>query len=253
MIGPEERDLVERDVDGELTEGERRRLRQLAESRPEIEAYERQIHEVVETIHRVGLVEAPGDLVRNVLARVRRMRRRPERARPRRPTAPARLRYALAFAAGLALGALAIGLLTGGIRGSSSRAGMSATLLPPERLGQQRIVERKSLVKGAIRAEVAVAVAPGGALVVDLQLRAPEDLEAVVAFDPTALGAAAVHRQGAPASQVRIEAGEVRLDRAGGGSFRITLDGRTDASLRLSLAGGGDALEQDLTVRASGS
>jgi hypothetical protein len=244
-------ELIHREIDGEITPEESAELRRRVAEDSGLLTERERLGALSRSLAAVGLEEPPPGFVADVMRALR--LRASERPRwietwravfSRRPV----LAPALSLAAGILVGALVVGLL-GASRIMTRDDDAAGTILPASRRDSLRPVDRQELVADGIRGEVTTRRG-GGELLAELHVESRTPLQIDWEFDQAALAPVAFERGTPTAGQVTLEPGHVRISQAGSGQYRLvlSLNDPSPATLRLSLTGGGIALERRLAA-----
>ena len=154
--------------------------------------------------------------------------------------------YALSLAAGVVLGAIGIGALDPSALSIRDEA-TAGTILPPDRLGAFREVDRQELASQGLRGD---AVTRRGDRTVQTELRFESDrpVRLVVEFDANSFSPLGFGRSVAAEGDVVLEAGRVRIAHSGAGSYQVFLGVLSPkvAPLTLRVEGEGVLIERRL-------
>ncbi|MGH8494578.1 MAG: anti-sigma factor family protein [Gammaproteobacteria bacterium] len=221
MIDERDIELVHADIDGEIGASQRERLRERLAASAELRAYKSRLQELAEVLDSVPPLEPPGDLRRELLQRVDLSGRHKSRfpSAGWRPT-PIVLRYAAAFAAGLALTAILYETVSLDDQSPEELARLAGTMIysqqPPGTTEEDRLVLQSDELRG------------------DVTLHRGADVW-IVAFhlDSSAPVEVAMKFGGLPFrgfAQLQDELGEVSI---AGGAMRLVSDGKREFAVFL--------------------
>jgi len=223
---PRIEELINRDIDGDITEKEVSELRSHLARDPESQAYHEDLRKVAGWLQRVPPAEAPPSLKPQVMAEVRvrsLAQETPTTGTPRRPFLERwfgggllpRPAYAWSAAAGFVAGILVFALLQGGL-GSIDRSEVSGSMGSAS--GSAARVE---LGPGGI--EGSFALLPEVARVRGvLYLEGSAWTSASIAYDETRVALSGIRWEGGVAEVDGSEPGKVRVGHAGARSYTIT-------------------------------
>jgi hypothetical protein len=241
MIEPRLEDLVQREVDRQTTPEESRALQELAERRADVSAYLERIRGVSRQLEAMEPIEPPPDLMEEVMRTVRRTPHAPPVGwleTLRLALRPTTLRYAGAFAGGIALGALVVALAGTSPLSRNDRPALSGTMLPGDRRAGLATVDHARLEVEGVRAD-ALARAGGGLVEVELQLASDRAVDVSLGFDGRTLSPVSFERSRPGDDDVRLGADQVQLRHVGQGRYVFRLETReaSPSVLRLKLGG----------------
>jgi hypothetical protein len=232
--------LMNAQLDGELTAEESERLRQILDARPDMKAEYEKLGNVLATLDQLGMEDPPASLKQNVLRAVR-ANPAPKTSRGWLSTlfgGGGGIRPWTTLAMGAALGVLAFAILSGNLTsraGSDSRS-MTGTMLPVGRAATYRVIKSHqfTLAQGSIVAE-ALSGTDGSAL--RLTTDAPAGTEVTVSYDPGDWEARSVKQEPA-GNEVMLGTGRlsVRMLRPGHGQYLLDLVPRGSAGSPLQIA-----------------
>jgi hypothetical protein len=242
-------ELMQREIDGVNSAAETNRLRELLAGSPDLDARFGVLRRASEALGRVERLDPPPGFADDVMSTVRRRLPEPRpgwREALRALLAPVPL---AACAAALVLGVVLGGLLPqdAGLFPGRERDALSGTVLPHGRLGSSANLDRQAVAGEGVRGE-AVTRIEEGRLVVDLELDTTRPVDVSLELEGTGLSPRAFSRDGPPAGDVRISAGEVRFVlptgrgrtsvafdrvRPGGKSLRLRVGDEGDQKLSL--------------------
>ncbi len=223
-------DLVEKDISGEITGEERRRLQAHLDENGKAREIHRRMLETCEVLNKVGDLEPPAGMKVRIMDSIdpalyssaaRRGRRAPLSDALLRP----RLRLACAFALGIAIGLVIYSMMPGAGPGSGRRdaAYLYGTIAGGERveLGE---IGSTAFAEAGVEGEI-VLLRTGNILVLETEFTAGAGIGLVVEFDP-----ARIRFEGYGAADgldMRIVAsdGSVAAYGAGAGRYVLTLIG----------------------------
>lgn len=148
-------ELVQADIDGEISETQREGLRARLAASPELRAYQASVRELVDILDSVPALEPPVDLRQDLLQR---LSGHPGRKEPRVSAgwrwAPPALRYAAACAAGIGIAAILHETMSLGDQSPEQLARLAGTMLyqeaPPEAALQDRLVLEEDELRGEV-------------------------------------------------------------------------------------------------------
>ncbi len=242
-------DLIHREIDGESSPADSAELRGRIAEDPGLRAEHARLTTLTRSLDAIGQEEPPAGFVADVMRAIRLgATLRPSwietwrSAFARRPV----LAPALSLAAGIVVGALAVGLV-GPSRLMTRDDSAAGTILPAERLDSLLQVDRQELAADGLRGET-IMQRRDGELLAELRLESQKTLQVDWEFDPGALTPLAFER-GAPAlGAVTLEPNRVRITQAGSGKYRLVfgLKGHARTAIRLTLMGEGILLERKL-------
>jgi hypothetical protein len=240
MPGKDTRELIQRELDGVLSEQERQELARLLEGDAEARRIRSDMQGLALTLNRVKEEDPPPSLKPAVMRAVEELEGRRARAgAPRRALSRLKLpRVRFAFAAGLAAGIVlfaGIEAITPGLL--VEEVGVRGTLAPePPRTG-----EIPNLVLHAGSAECAVTFLPaGGDPTLLVRLETPEAAAVELTWTDE-LQAVGVSRISGNAGEYEVRPGRVRIAAGGSSSVEVRFAGRAavGAELSVRLAGPG--------------
>ena len=253
-------ELIHREVDGRLAPQEAARLEELVAADPGLRVEREAAREVARMLAGVPREEPPPGLIADVMRSVRALPRAATRRRPAAGTLfgagrPATLRYALAFAAGLAFGAVSGALVSrSSLRPALDGSELAATMLPDEaRKGVP--VDRTTVAIEGLRGEVTTTLA-GSRVVAEIHLESSQPVDVSVDFDPKVLWPVGIERSQAPGGgQVTLGADRLDLVQAGTGRYKLVLGvNRPETSpLRVKFSLGDRRVERTLETRRPNS
>lgn len=247
-------ELLQREIDGENSPGESAELQRRIALDPKLKASADELLSLSRSLAAVGQEEPPQGFVADVMRAIRAKGARVtggwietwRAAFGRRPA----LGYSLSLAAGIVLGALAIGAFGPSALSIRDEAAVG-TILPPGRLGSFREVDRQQLTSEGLQGE---AVTRRGDRTIQAELRV-ESIQPVgltLEFDANSFSPLGFGRSVAAAGDVVLEPGRVRIAHSGTGTYQVFLGARSPrpAPLTLKIEGEGVLLERRLETSA---
>jgi len=247
-------ELLHREIDGENAPEESAGLRRLTAARPDLrESYEA-LRRLVTDLGSLGEVEPPPGLALDVMQAIRNKATAPRpsvgwlrvlsTAFAWRPT----LGHAFSLAAGLLVGALAVGL-AGPSRLSSRLDGPSAagTILPSGRLTSLRAIDRQEISEGGVRGEAVTRLAEGR-LLAEVRIESGGPVDVTLEFDPAAFWPVGFEQDGTSLGEAVLGPGRLRLSQIGAGRCLLILgsSGSARPKVRLTLEAAGGLFKRDL-------
>jgi len=235
-------------LDGVAAPHEKAALEGYLNRNPEARDRYRDWKELFDSLHAVGLEEAPPALKSNVMRSV---------ADRRRAAAPARgwveslrdlfrapaWRSAMTFASGVGVGAAAIAIVAGNLGGGSrfESSEFSGAMIPRSAQVSGAIVEVRTLEAEGLLVSVGTRRTPNGVVVrIEANGGGADGSELVANFDGGALHPAAFRIDPPSAGEVAVGPGRIRVGLQGAGTFTLSLrteEART-APLELELRSG---------------
>jgi len=221
-----DRELLQRDIDGELSPPEQTALHDRLRADPALRAEYEKLLDVRRRLDEVGLVDPPPGLVSDVQRAVRLAVARGESRQGAWLGPLLARRPALALAATLAIG-IGAGVLVAGLLGQGSwpavdESQVAGTILSPGR-ADLPVVDRVRLEGAGLRAE-AVARMAAGIVVADLVIEPPRTAELFVETGGSGLQPRGFEAlDGLTAAGAILEGGGVYLADASPGRYRLAL------------------------------
>jgi hypothetical protein len=262
-LDPEIDRLLQEMLDGGATPEEVRRVESLLAASPEGRERRRELEHLFLTLNRTPLVDPPADLRENVLRRIRVLPTpatadagwlsAARAAFARRPA----LGIAFPFAAGVAIGVLALSAWTGhlgpGTPGTSLP--VSGTMMSPDSASPAAGEHRREWRWGATRV-VLEATRHGETTVARLECHEASGVEILLTFDPSTTSLAALRRTSPAGGAMSLEAGTLTLRLEGNTDDTIEFHQPAAAGvpIHVSIRTPGGTAEDDLPVasRATG-
>ena len=243
-------DLVQREIDGENSPAESAELQRRIALDPQLEGSADKLLSLSRSLAAVPQEDPPPGFVADVMRAIRTKGARVtggwietwRAAFGRRPA----LGYGLSLAAGIVLGALAIGALGPAALSTRDEAAVG-TILPPGRLGSFREVDRQELASEGLRGE-AVTRRGDRTVQAELRLESSKPVRLTLEFDANSFAPLGFGRSVAAEGDVVLEPGRVRIAHSGAGTYQVFLGTRSPkpAPLTLRVEGEGVFLERRL-------
>jgi anti-sigma factor RsiW len=246
MIQEKLADLIQREIDGELSSEERQTLREILESDSEARRLSDRLHELVRSLSSVAHAEFPADLrgsiLRSIAASDVRREVEPEPRPPHRHRTPRWMPLQVRpFAAGLAAGVAVTAL----VLGISSRLQPDASSVVGTMRSQNEVDAWKAIGRLGLEADRTTGRADvwarDGARLLTLELRALEETEVVVEFDPPTWDLTSFERSRSDGA-VQIGRDHLSWKHNGVGTYRLqwqsTKEDVVSLSLRVKLRAG---------------
>ncbi len=250
MIDPKYIELINRDLDGELTERERRALEAYLASNPEARTYSDEIHKLSEMLDKVERLEPHPNLKKKILNSVstKRVERR-EKSWNWLPQFHLRLNFRLvfSFAAGVVAGLFLFAIINP--LQPVKQVDLVGTIGLEQTAGAMRVMDRSEIRQGDLRATLSTLV-NGKLALVEMQLNTSVASDVVVTFEPSKLaphGLTHVQRFEGP---VQFGTGVVRFQHRGGNRYRLwfKVESPEESRVRVSMTTSGEHLERELVV-----
>lgn len=252
MLTDNQRLLIQRAVDGDLSESEKAEFHALIESHAEARKFYHQIDNIGILARDVGTVDAPGSLKADVLRSVRR-----SSATSAPPRAFGALfgvllnpRLAYGLAAGVVIG-LGIGAMTlKSHTGQMDPLVLSGTILGGTNPKTLTRVDSDSFSDGTTKGRVAVDVA-NHLYYVQIELESSQDISADLEYDPSSYVVRAFEQAVPKPGSIMSGAGQVRATHSGRNRYLFVLEHINDESpapVVLRITGTGTIYERSLEI-----
>ncbi len=232
MLSENQKLLIHRAVDGELTESEKAEFHLLLEASAEARKFYNQMDNIDALTKSLGTVEAPGQLRADVLRALRESKSRASSPRSLGATFGVLLSPRLAFglAAGLVIG-LGVGALTLKTQtGQLDPLTLSGTILGgtnPETLVR---VDSDSFVDGSTKGYVTVDVAKQ-LYYIQIEIESAQEVSADVEYDPSGYVVRAFEQAVSKPGNIVSGAGQIRTSHSGRNRYLFVLEHISETEL----------------------
>lgn len=256
MIEPHEEDLIQRDLDGALSDEETAVLGRVLVANPAAAARRHELRRLAGLL--LEMVEDPPPSLASAVAS------RLPTARGRRASVlgflessrlafarPATRRPALAFAAGLVFGGASALLVLSGPLAGPPESGLSATVLPGVRIEPAEVLDEVSFDGAGGVGAVATTRLAEGRLLAEIRIDSAGVGEVEVEFSEGEFAALGFERAGGTEAQVAVEPGRLRMTNARKGFYRLVLEARTPdtSDVRIAVGSGSQRVVRSLKTR----
>ncbi len=220
-------ELIHGEIDGENTPSESAKLNAYLLHHPEARELFDQFNELSATLGHLAPVDPPPNLRKNILNAIPRI----ISATPARRTARAplfsvffspKVRYAYAFAAGLAIGIVFL-LIWAGPSGRNAPVDTShlyGTIMPDASAELYRSAGVLDVQAGVVSGSLGLSYSDAGALA-HLNLRSGELVDVVVSYDPQSLQFSGIRQYGRSSDGLRVSEGTVQVSLTGENDYLI--------------------------------
>lgn len=241
MIDQQIIELINEELDDQLSASQRERLHRHLDTNPEARAYADELKRLKGVLGRVEQVEPPDSLKVGILNSIR-ATSRPKRSAPgflpsflERLSNPAIPRYGLAVASGICLGVFLFAVLTGGFDASAREDHVSGSV--GAAVSPARTVTDYGLFEGSSSKSSVQVVTSGMQVFVEAEVMGTESSEISVMFPSEAYTVVGIRRHGGTLHAIHAEGGSVNAAVAGDGRLTVELEqtGERAPDIRLEL------------------
>ncbi len=254
-------ELVNREIDQELSPSEKRELEACLDRHPGWAARRAELMNISRLLEQSEDLEAPADMAANILGALpkgRTQARIAQRVKPGPTSLWSRfsLRYVYAFAGGAVVGAalLALVVRTGPDSIPVSHGDLSGTIMFRELPEGFAVIDRRSIDAGEVTGSIEIGRS-ADLVVARVELISDYSVELMLRFESDQLAIAGFSRMNSEATAVALGEQEIRLAHTGANEYHVvwTRVGSDSTTIRLTMSAEDIVIyEQSLTIPWSG-